>query len=132
MLYVVCSMEKIASFTGLTTWREAHTLVLEIYRVTKFFPSDERFGLVSQLRRAAVSVSSNIAEGFRRKSKDEKQRFYEVAQASLTEVQNQLLISHDISYIPKDTFIAISEHSVRVGRLITGLSRSAFSQLRPS
>jgi len=125
-------MKTIQSFTGLHTWREAHTLVLEVYKLTKSFPSDERFGLVSQLRRASVSVSSNIAEGFRRKTKNEKQRFYEMAQASFTEVQNQLLISRDIHYVSADQFTQISGQSVRVGRLITGLSRSAFSQLQSS
>ncbi|MEQ1849345.1 MAG: four helix bundle protein [Candidatus Peribacteraceae bacterium] len=119
-------MESIQSFTGLVTWKEAHKLVLMVYPVTKNFPTDERFGLVSQLRRSSVSVSSNIAEGFRRRSREEKRRFYEMAQSSLTEVQNQILISRDIGYMDKEEFQKVSEQSVTVGRLITGLYRSAF------
>lgn len=123
-------MEKIRSFTGLIAWQQAHKLTLAIYAVTKDFPSDEKFGLTSQLRRAAVSVSSNIAEGFRRRTKKDKQRFYEIAQASLTETQNELLISRDIQYLTPETFQKIAEQTVFTGKLITGLTRSAINHPR--
>ena len=85
--------KKIVSFTDLNTWREGHTLVLEIYRKTKKFPKEELFGLTSQMRRSAVSVTSNIAEGFSRRSYKEKTQFYFMAQGSLTELQNKIAFS---------------------------------------
>jgi len=87
---------KIKSFMDLDAWKEGHRLVLEIYQITKKFPREELFGLTNQLRRAAVSFTSNIAEGFSRNSYKEKLQFYSMALGSLTEIQNQLLISRDI------------------------------------
>lgn len=77
---------KIKSFTDLTVWKEAHELVLLIYSLTKDFPKEELFGLVTQIRRAVVSITSNIAEGFSRNSYKEKAQFYAMALGSLTEV----------------------------------------------
>lgn len=90
---------KIKSFTDLHAWQEGHCLVFDAYSITKEFPRDEKFGLTSQLRRAAVSVTSNIAEGFSRSSYQDKTRFYSIALGSLTEVQNQLLAARDVEYI---------------------------------
>jgi len=81
-------MEKIKSFTDLISWQEGHKLVLLIYAITKKFPKEELFGLVSQIRRCAISITSNIAEGFSRKSKKEKINFYHISLDSLTELQN--------------------------------------------
>jgi four helix bundle protein len=75
-------MEKIRSFRDLDVWKEGHKLVLEIYKITKNFPKEEMFGLSNQLKRAAVSITSNIAEGFSRKSLKEKIQFYSMAKAS--------------------------------------------------
>ena len=91
--------KKIKSFTDLETWKEGHKLVLIIYKIAKSFPDEERFSLTNQLQRAMVSVTSNIAEGFSRNGKKEKVQFYYMALGSLTEVQNQLLIAKDLSYI---------------------------------
>ena len=87
--------EKITSFTKVRAWQEGHKLVLMVYEVTKNFPKEEMFGLVNQLRRAAVSITSNIAEGFSRKTYGEKLQFYCIALGSLTEVQNQILIAKE-------------------------------------
>src|SRR3990167_241538 len=81
---------KIQVFTDLNVWREAHKLVLEIYKLTQKFPEGEKFGLTIQLRRAAISITSNIAEGFSRKTDKEKIQFYRMSLGSLMEVQNQL------------------------------------------
>ncbi|MDO8584828.1 MAG: four helix bundle protein [bacterium] len=119
------SQEKIQSFTDLVAWRKAHELVVIVYRLTKSFPKEELFGLSNQLRRAAVSVSSNIAEGFSRRSRIEKNRFYDMAQGSLTEVQNQLLVARDVGYISKFDFSSIAQQTVIVHKLITGLVKSS-------
>ncbi len=118
-------MGAIQSFTGLIAWQEAHKLVLLVYRVTQTFPKEESFGLTNQLRRAAVSISSNIAEGFSRKSAKEKSQFYRMALGSLTEVQNQILISRDIQYVAKKEFDDIAQQTVIVSKLINGLIKSA-------
>ena len=123
-------MEKIRSFTGLHAWQESHKLVLMIYSMTEKFPATEQFGLCTQMQRAAVSVSSNIAEGFRRKTRKEKQRFYEMALASLTEIQNQLIIARDLKYTDKATFQNIAEQTVTAGKLINGLIKSAMGHHR--
>ena len=116
--------EKLRSFTDLNAWREGHKLVIEVYKITKNFPNDEIFGLVSQLRRAAVSITSNIAEGFSRNSYKEKLNFYSMALGSLTEVQNQLLIAKDIKYISDDQFKELADQTVTVSKLINGLIKS--------
>jgi len=77
--------KKIKSFTDLYAWREGHKLVLMIYGATEKFPQKELFGLVSQMRRAIISTTSNIAEGFRRNTKKEKYQFYSMAEGSITE-----------------------------------------------
>ncbi len=116
---------KIQSFTGLKAWQEAHRLVINVYRLTKLFPKEELFALTNQLRRAVVSISSNIAEGFSRNSAKEKIQFYSIALGSLEEVQNQLLIARDIDYLPSDAFKTTSEQTVFVSKLIRGLAKTA-------
>ena len=86
---------KITKFTDLHVWQEGHKLVLMIYKYTDIFPDKERYGIIDQMRRAAVSVTSNVAEGFSRRSLKEKSRFYDMSQGSLVELQNQLIISKD-------------------------------------
>lgn len=90
---------KIKVFTDLHSWQEAHKLVLLVYSTTKAFPKEELFGLVSQMRRAAISITSNIAEGFGRRGYKEKIQFYYLAQGSLTELKNQIIIAKDIGYL---------------------------------
>src|SRR3989344_1808308 len=103
--------KKIESFKDLIAWQKGHELVLEIYKITKAFPKEEQFGLTNQLRRAAVSLTSNIAEGFSRRSYKEKSQFYSMALGSLTEVQNQLLIAEDIGYISKQNSSKLGEET---------------------
>ena len=92
-------MEKPArSFRDLVVWQKAHQFVLAIYRLTKEFPADERFGLTSQIRRAAVSVAANIAEGFSKRGKPDKARFFNIAQGSLEEVHYYLILGSDLGY----------------------------------
>lgn len=112
---------KIKSFTDLIAWKEAHKLVILVYAMSSSFPKEEIFGLTSQLRRSAVSVSSNIAEGFSRNSSKDKLQFYCISQGSLTELQDQLLIARDINYISSKIFNELAEESIIVNKLINGL-----------
>lgn len=116
---------KIQSFTDLDTWREAHKLALFLYQVTKTYPAEERYGLVDQTRRAAVSVTSNIAEGFARNCPKEKGQFFYMALASLREIQNQTILAKDLSYLDPTKYEHFLQQSNRVGRLLNGLIRSS-------
>lgn len=123
---------KLKSFTGLDAWKEGHKLVLMIYRMTKSFPKEETFGLVGQMQRAAVSITSNIAEGFSRRSYKEKLQFYSMAQGSVTELQNQLLIARDVDYLRKPNFNEIAEQSIKVHKIIGGLIKKSKSIIHNS
>jgi len=116
--------QKITKFTDLIAWQEAHKLALIIYETTKEFPKEETYGLTGQMRRAAISISSNIAEGFGRRTSKDKNSFYTNSLTSLTELQNQLIISKDIGYIRKESFQKIAEQTVTVHKLINGLIKS--------
>ena len=115
----------IRNFRELRVWQESHKLVLMVYRLTKKYPQDERFGLVDQSRRAAVSITSNIAEGFGRGSAKDKKNFYLTAKASLAELQNQLIIAKDLSYISEEEFLKTIEQSVVGDKLLTNFIKSA-------
>lgn len=91
-------MSAARTFEDLVVWQKAHTLVLEVYRTTNAFPKDEIFGLTSQVRRAAVSVPSNIVEGFNRNGNADKLKFYNYSDASLEETRYQLMLAHDLEY----------------------------------
>lgn len=97
------------SFEKLEVWKRAKDLTLEIYKITRQFPDEEKFGLVSQLRRATVSISSNIAEGSSRKSRKDQARFYIIAFGSAIEVLNQLIISNELEYISEDQYKELRE-----------------------
>ena len=120
---------KIQSFTGLKAWQEGHKLVIMIYRATKTFPPEESFGLTNQLRRAVISITSNIAEGFSRQSPREKAQFYYHALSSLTEVQNQILAAKDIGYIQLKNFDGVAQQTVIVSKLLNGLIKSVKNRL---
>src|SRR3989337_159335 len=113
--------EKIRVFTDLNAWKEGHRLVLMAYNVTSGFPNREMFSLVDQIRRAVVSVTSNIAEGFSRRGKKEKVQFYSIALGSLTEIQNQFVVARDVGYLNENNFAKLPAQSVVVHKLINGL-----------
>src|SRR3989344_4175757 len=118
-------MSKITNFKDLFAWQEGHKLVLLIYKLTESFPSKEQFGLTNQMRRAAVSITSNLAEGFSRRSYKDKSRFYSMALGSLTELQNQLLVAKDIGYLSMVSYEKTSEQTVIVSKLINGLIKKS-------
>ena len=116
---------KIKDFTDLDTWKESHKLVLMIYDVTRKFPKEEQFGLVSQMRRSVVSVTSNIAEGFGRQGMKEKIQFYYMSQGSLTELKNQIFIVRDTGLVNSSTIDRIIEQLETAHRLLQGLIRKS-------
>ncbi len=113
--------KKISSFTDLNVWKEGHQLVLEIYRLTKKFPKEEQFSLTNQLKRAAISFTSNIAEGFNRSSWKEKTQFYSISFGSLSEIQNQLLISKDLGYLTNEEFQVVARQTVGLSKMANSL-----------
>lgn len=119
-------MGRILHFQQLEVWRESHELVLMVYRITKGFPGDERFGLISQMRRAAVSIPANIAEGFKRRGIRDKIRFYNISEGSLEELKYYFILSKNLGYIPSnDNLMAQAE---TVGRLLNGFIVSTESR----
>lgn len=114
----------VKSFTDLKAWQEGHRLVLMVYEATKDYPKEEIFGLTSQSRKCAVSITSNIAEGFSRQSIKEKVQFYSISLGSVTELQDQLLIARDVGYLPKEKFGVIAAQSIKEHKIITGLIKS--------
>lgn len=116
-------------FTKLEAWKLSHELTLLIYRATKLFPKDERFGIIDQLRRAVSSITANIAEGWGRYHFADKIRFYHQARGSLAEVQSFLILSRDLGYLKEREFVVIYEQSDHCLRVLSGLIRSAEKQI---
>ncbi len=92
------------SFENVLAWQKAHAFVLLTYRVTRHFPEDEKFGLSSQFRRAAVSIEANIAEGYKKLSKADKLRFFNISQGSLEECRDYHILSRDLNYLHAGEF----------------------------
>ncbi len=104
-------------------------MVLTLYKTTKEFPKEEKYGLVDQIRRAAVSVVSNIAEGFSRESYKEKVQYYAMSKGSVTEIQSQLLIARDLQYMGKKEFDEVAEQTVVVHKILSGLIKKSKTQI---
>jgi len=120
---------KIINFTDLNAWKEGHKLVLMIYEITKKFPKNEIFGLVDQMRRCSVSITSNLAEGYGRYSYKDKLQFFRISAGSITELQNQLIISRDVKFINLKEFGLMHEQSVTTLKILNGLIRSSRAKL---
>ena len=117
----------IKDFTDLITWQKARDLAVLVYKITKKFPKEEIFGLISQIRRAVVSISSNIAEGFARSTIKDKNHFYQIAKGSLMEVKSQILLSQELGFFgreEKDIFV----NMVELDKLLSGLIKSSQSK----
>ena len=106
--------------------------MLLVYKITKTFPREELYDLVSQMRRCAVSITSNIAEGFSRQSYKEKVQFYSMALGSVTELQNQLLVARDVGYLKVSKFHEIANKTVIVHKIINGLVKRSKSIIHDS
>ncbi len=109
------------TFRDVLLWKKAHAWVLATYRYTESFPKHELFGLTSQLRRAAVSIPANFAEGFKRQGRGDKMRFYNIAQASLEECRYYLILSNDLGYGDSTILMSALEE---VSRMLDAYSKS--------
>jgi four helix bundle protein len=118
----------VQSYRELVAWNKAMELVTEIYRVTHTFPKEELFGLMSQLRRAAVSIPSNIAEGKGRLSKGEFRQFLGNARGSLAEVETQILIAQNLFYLDKSAAEKLLAMVEEVGKVLNGLISAVKNQ----
>ena len=115
---------KIGDFTELRTWQAARKLRQELYRLTKMFPEEEKFGLATQIRRAAVSVTANLAEGYGRFSYQENMQFCRQSRASVYELRDHLTTALDASYLSPKHFQQLDQMSLDVIRLLNGYIRS--------
>jgi four helix bundle protein len=109
------------SFKDLIVWQKAHEFVLEVYKLTLPFPKHEKYGLSSQMRRAAVSIAANIAEGFRRRGKADKARFLNIAEGSVEESHYYLLLSRDLHYAETEALMKLLDE---VSRLLNSYGRA--------
>jgi len=114
-------MPILQDFTDLDVWKYSHELVIGIYRVTQKFPKEELFCLTNQMRRSAISITSNIAEGFGRKGYKEKINFYYISKGSLTELKNQLIISKELKYINNLEFDKLDGQLEKSKKILQGL-----------
>ncbi|HZV69755.1 MAG TPA: four helix bundle protein [Saprospiraceae bacterium] len=119
---------KTYSFEKLDVWQETKKLAVKIYRITREFPKDERFGLISQMRRAGISISSNIAEGTSRYSGKDQVRFYEIAYGSLMELLNQLIISCDLEFLKEENLEVLRLDIDSISYKLTRLRDSKLNQ----
>jgi len=108
-------------FTELKVWQRSHTLVLNLYRLASAFPAEERFGIVPQLRRAAVSVPTNIAEGSKRQGRQDYARFLNIAEGSLVETEYLLMLSRDLGYVKPKVAEAPLAEILEVARMLHNL-----------
>ena len=116
--------KEIKSYKDLIVYKKAYELALKIYKSTEHFPKTEIYGLVSQMRRAAISIPSNIAEGYRRKSRKEYIRFLNIAYGSSGELETQISLSHDLQMLNKDDFIELQSLNEEVSKLLYNLIKS--------
>lgn len=112
------------AYIDLNAWKESFQLAKDIYNLTEYFPSTERYGLISQMRRAALSIPSNLAEGSRRNTKKDFKQFCAIAFGSASELEVQLRFAKEINFAPEDAFIVSSDRLTTTLKLLNGLNRS--------
>ena len=116
----------------LDVWRKAIDFVVTVYKVTETFPREERFGLTAQLRRAAVSVPANVAEGAARTSNKEFAYFLSNAQGSASEVETELLIAHRLNYLTEANYLSLRAMQDDLGKMLIGLTRHVRNKMAPA
>ncbi|MGG1924302.1 four helix bundle protein [Chryseobacterium cucumeris] len=113
-----------ANFKELLVWQRSIDFVTEIYRTTEAFPKDEIYGLTSQIRRAAVSIPSNIAEGNSRRSKPDYSQFLKISRGSCAEVETQLIISKNLKFLNENEHLKLNEKIIEISKMLNGLINS--------
>ncbi|MGA2032043.1 MAG: four helix bundle protein [Thermoguttaceae bacterium] len=121
--------EPAKSFQDLIVWQKAHAFVLQVYAATRAFPSEELYGLTSQFRRAAVSIPANIAEGFRKQSKQDKARFLNISEGSLEECRYYLILAQDLGHLRRGPLWEMTE---QVGRLLNAYRSAILTSTSPN
>lgn len=119
------------TFKDLVVWQKSYQLCLRVYSATARFPTDERYGLMTQLRRAAVSVPSNIAEGYNRRGRKDYVRFCSVALGSLAELETQLMLARDLKLCSSNDAVGLAEDVEEIQRMLKALIRSLDSRETP-
>ncbi|MCO6498107.1 MAG: four helix bundle protein [Chitinophagaceae bacterium] len=122
-------MSKTFSFEKLEVWQLSRNLVAQVYSILKDFPEDEKFGLALQMKRAAISVSSNIAEGASRMSPKEQAHFYQISFSSLLELLNQMVLSVDLNFLKEEKYLELRRESEKISNMINALRQRAISQI---
>ncbi len=120
-------MKKSKKFTDLIIWQKAHQFVLKVYKLTKTFPKDETYGLIQQFRRASVSIPANIAEGFRKRGKNDKVRFLNISEGSLEECKYYLILSKDLEYTIDNS--VLTNLAEEVSKLLDAYSKAILSSI---
>ena len=116
------------SFTDLIVWQKAHEFVLEVYKVTRGYPMEERFALWSQFQRAAVSIPANIAEGYKKLTRADKLRFLNISQGSLEECRYYIILSRDLSYINSNTYNELIGSLEETSKLLNSYIRGVLNK----
>ena len=116
---------KTQTFQDLIVWQKAHKLTLAIYKITKQFPKEEVYGLISQMRRSAVSVPANIAEGYKKRGKLDKARFFNISEGSLNEIKYYLILSKDLNYLNSE-FSELDNLSEEISKLLSAYIRAIY------
>lgn len=119
----------IQNFTDLTTWKKNHEFVRAVYEITKHFPATEQFGLTSQLRRSASSITANIAEGYGRFHYKDKIKFYIQARGSNTESQSHIILARELNYLTEKEYLELKELVFDGYKILCGLINSTSKQL---
>ena len=114
-------------FEDIYAWQKAHAFVLLVYRVTGHFPEVERFGLISQFRRAAVSIEANIAEGYKKLSKADKLRFFNISQGSLEDCRDYIILSRDLDFLQKGEFEALCMSIEEASKLLNAYCKGVIN-----
>ena len=112
------------NYKDLKVWQKSYRLCLDLYRITKKFPKEERYGLTSQIRRSAVSIPSNIAEGYGKKTTADYLRSLYIAYGSVCELETQVLLSGDLNYVNKENLVALKANTEEVERMLKALIKS--------
>lgn len=117
-------MQKTCSFQDILAWQKSYTFVLHVYKVTTLFPTDEKYGLIPQFRRAAVSIIANIAEGYKKLGKLDKLRFMNIAQGSMEECRCYVILANDLNYINTSEHDALMQEIEEASKLLNGYCKT--------